>query len=328
MISKNERGFTEMKRLKSLLVISLAATMLLGNAATVAAAEQDMNISIENADAVQDVTAQMQGALKQEVAEAQTAYATDNDRFVGEAAKQLLSKKTYEYTNSAEISRLVQLGYACNQGSEPQGPFFITKGVMKEKSFFGLVTKKKDVYVVCISGTDTDAVDQSTGIVTDLLCGFEFDNRYIQNIKKAMLTTIPKGANVYVTGHSLGGMVGQQVASDKTLKDKYNILNTVTFGSPVINGFKREGTVKRLGDTSDVIPYASLTTFTNVIWQAAGLNREDGGYGWNVMGAHVESYNRVDEWGEYDVTGTKGGNTTLTMDFSTTKFFHSPVSFN
>ncbi len=77
--------------------------------------------------------------------------------------------------------------------------------------------------------------------------------------------TFQRGSNLVVTGHSLGGMVAQQVAADSTIKKNYNVLNTVTFGSPLINGFQREGTVKRLGDTSDPVPYLSLTTFTNIV---------------------------------------------------------------
>lgn len=83
--------------------------------------------------------------------------------------------------------------------------------------------------------------------------------------------------------------------TDTAIKENYNILNTVTFGSPLINGFKREGTVKRLGDVKDVVPYMSLTTFTNIVWQSADLNKEDGGK-------------------------------TLTLDYATTAFYFSPVT--
>lgn len=196
---------------------------------------------------------------------------------------------------------------------------------MTGRTWYGKTTYST-VYVVALSGTDTDTQNQSTGWWTDLLVGFEQDNRYIQNVRAAILNNVPAGSNLLVTGHSLGGMVAQQVAADSQIKSNYNVLNTVTFGSPLIDGFQREGTVKRLGDTSDPVPYLSLTTFTNVIWQTAGLNKEDGGYGWDMVKAHCESYNRSDVWGAYDVTGTKNGSATLTMDFSTTRFYYSPVT--
>ena len=277
-----------MKRMKKAVALLLTAVMVLGNA-------------------VLCVNAQ-----------------TSNDALVKAAGAQLASKKTYTYTNAAQVSLLVQQGYACNQTTH-KGPFSITKGTLNTKNWRGKV-EKKTVYVVALSGTDTDVKNQSTGYWTDLLVGFEFDNKYIQNVRKAILANVPAGSNLFVTGHSLGGMVAQQVAADSTLKQKYNILNTVTFGSPLIDGFKREGTIKRLGDSKDVVPYLSLTTFTNVIWQSAGLNREDGGYGSNILGAHCESYNRSDVWGKYDVTGTKNGSTTLTVNYATTKFYYSPVT--
>ena len=83
-----------------------------------------------------------------------------------------------------------------------------------------------------------------------------------------------------------------------------------------------------LGDTSDPVPYLSLTTFTNIIWQSAGLNKESGNYGRNMLAAHCESYNRADVWGAYDVTGTKNGGATLTLNMATTRFYYSPVTVN
>ena len=254
-----------------------------------------------------------------------TAFAADeetNDTLVAETYASVMAGETVTYDDASDVARLVQIGYSCWQQN---GPITITQGTLTTKNWLGKKTTK-DIYVVAFSGTDTDAENQTTGYWTDLLVGFEQDNKYISNIRKAVTETIPAGSNILFTGHSLGGMVAQQAASDSTIKADYNVLNTVTFGSPLINGFKREGTVKRLGDSHDVVPYLSLSTFTNVIWQAAGLNREDGGYGTDLLGAHCESYQRESVWGAYDVTGTKNGGATLTLDFSTTQFFASPVT--
>ena len=258
-----------------------------------------------------------------------TAFAADdrtNTEIVQETYDQVVAGETVTFDDASDMARLVQLGY---HDWQLDGPISITQGVMESTTttWYGWrTTSSQDVYVVCLSGTDTDVENQSTGYWTDLLVGFEQNNRYIENIRDAVLANIPEGSNIIFAGHSLGGMVAQQAASDDTIKNTYNVLNTVTFGSPLINGFRREGTVKRLGDTSDVIPYMSLSSFTNIIWQSAGLNKENGGYGTDLMAAHCESYQRESVWGAYDVTGTKGGNATVTLDFSTLQFFSSPVT--
>jgi hypothetical protein len=311
----------KMKKFRRVVAISMALAMVLGCTAFAKSevGTQVMDADIAAATAGENVT---QEALTGIAATANVgADADERAQQIASAAQDVISGQRITYNSAPQLSRLVMLGYYSYQ---QDGPISITKGVLNYNNWLG---QSKDVYVVCLSGTDMDAKNQTTGWWTDLLSGFEFDNQYVKNIKKVMSENIPAGSNVIVSGHSLGGMVAQQVVSDKTLKNNYNFLNTVTFGSPLINGFKREGTVQRLGDTSDIVPYLSVSTFLNIFWQTLGLNKEDGGY--SVMDfnfhAHNESYNRTDVWGAYDVTGVKKGSKTLTLDFATTQFFHSPT---
>lgn len=286
-------------KLSSLLAMTVAATMLFPNT-TVNAGIVHKNVNATIAMQAQDSAAHLQ-----------------NEKWVSSTLESVKAGETCYYTNAAQIARFVQTAYCTSQ---VEGPFSITKGVLNPHSWLN----KKSVYVVALSGTDTKVFNQTTGVITDVLAGLEKENGYLKNVKKAMLQTVPKGANVILTGHSLGGMVAQQIAADKEIKDAYKILNTVTFGSPLIDGFDREGTVKRLGDNKDMIPYCSISTVLNIFWQSWGLSKEDGGY--NDGGeAHVLSYQREDVWGRYDVTGIKDGNNTLLMDFGTTRYFKSPV---
>ncbi|MCR4610632.1 MAG: alpha/beta hydrolase [Lachnospiraceae bacterium] len=211
-------------------------------------------------------------------------------------------------TSSAQVADLVWDGY--NEGE--LGPISITEGELNGT----------DVYLVTLSGTE-DVSGQSTGYLTDLLSGFNLNNAYYENVVAVISDTVPAGSNLVLAGHSLGGMIAQQVAANDTIKANYNILNTVCFGSPLLSAGSREGTVKRLGDTSDVVPYLSGSMFNNTIWAIAGLNRENGGYGWSVVDAHTQSYLRDDVWGAYDVVGAKNGGSTLTLDLDTRTFYQS-----
>lgn len=300
----------------------MALAMILGCTAFAKTSESGNSTMNANADTASQGENVTEEALSGIAATANCdTNADERTKQIASAAQDVLSAQKKTYTNSAELSRLVMLGYYSYQ---QDGPISITKATLNYNNW---LKQKKDVYVVCLSGTDGDATNQTTGWFTDLLVGFEFNNLYIKNVKKVIQENIPAGSNIVVYGHSLGGMVAQQVASDDTLKKNYNILNTVTFGSPLINGFTREGTVNRLGDTSDPVPYLSVSTFLNVFWQTLGLNKEDGGYKLTdfEFHAHNESYNRTDVWGKYDVTGEKNGKATLSLDFATTQFFHSPI---
>ncbi len=221
---------------------------------------------------------------------------------------------TTTFTSSPELYSYVRDGY--NQGD--LGPISITRGTLK--SGFS----SKSVYLVTLSGTEL-VLNQSTGVLTDLLSGFNLDNVYYANVVRIIKANVPKGANLILAGHSLGGMIAQQVAANSEIKSRYNVLNTVCFGSPLLAAGSREGTVRRLGDVSDPVPYLSGSLFNNTLWAILGLNREDGGYGIRGITAHNQSYYRSDLWGKYDVTGTKYGGATLVLDLSTRRFYQSPV---
>jgi hypothetical protein len=220
----------------------------------------------------------------------------------------------HTYTNAPEIYQLVRDGY--NQGEK--GPISITKGTLKS----GWSTKT--VYLVTLSGTEF-VFNQSTEAITDLLSGFNLKSAYYYNVVNVIKNNVPKNANLILAGHSLGGMIAQQVAADSTIKSRYNVLNTVCFGSPLLAAGFREGTVRRLGDVSDVVPYLSGNLFVTPARAILGLNREDGGYHLQPLSAHNLSYGRTDVWGKYDVTGTKYGGAKLTLDLSTRVFYQSPI---
>lgn len=261
------------------------------------------------------------------------ALSTDyNERNFSQIISDVVNRNTVTYDKASDLARIVNLGYSWHND---KGPISVSKAVLtKENSYTtGWLWNKKtvtettqdDIYVVGLSGTDVLALNSTTNAITDLFSGFEQDNMYVRNIKKVILANIPEGSKILISGHSLGGMVSQQISADPEIKDKYEIVNVVTFGSPLLNGVNREGEVQRLGDTSDVVPYLSVNTFTHLLWQVFGLNREDGGYFGRFITAHCQSYQRDDVWGGYDVTGVKGGNAKLTMDYSTTQFYSSPI---
>ncbi len=212
-------------------------------------------------------------------------------------------------------------------GFNENGPISITPARKFESS--GSPT---NVYIVGMSGTDLDRVKQAgdaTGIYEDILIGFfGAGNPYTTAVIDRINTYIPKGSNIILTGHSLGGMVAQQVAADWQIKRDYEILNTVTFGSPLIEAGQREGNVKRLGDANDLVPYLSVEGTILAPWQIFGLNVRDGGYGLTgIIKAHTESYRRDDVWNGFDALGYLNAGNGLAFDSMATRYYSAPGVF-
>ena len=251
---------------------------------------------------------------------------TETDFKIMDMVYKMQNGETVTIENAAQMATLTKVGYADYQTA---GPISITEGRMTYNTYWG--AEDKEVYVVALSGTETIVDNQTTTVKEDLLSGFELSNEYATNVKNAIIDRIPAGSNIILAGHSLGGMVAQQVAADKYIKDNYEVLNTVTFGSPLIKGFTREGMVKRLGDSSDKNTFYSISSVLNIVWQYAGVNHEDGGYNGDSSAAHCDSYLREDVWGNYDCAGEKRGSVLgvetgsrmLTLNFATTSFYTS-----
>ena len=299
-------------------------------------AEDDVNFDDSGTDATEDTSEVIGGLDNEDFEPSFSVYFTPtsyNKKTFSEFIKPIKKGQTVTYTKASELAKLVNLGYTQHND---QGSISITKG---KASTVSTDSKDRwtnyrnntestggDVYVVCLSGTDFAGVagGETTGVFTDLLVGFQFNNQYAKNVKAVIRNNIPKNSMLVLSGHSLGGMVAQQVAADTTIKNEYDVINVVTFGSPLINGLQREGELQRLGDTADVVPYLSVNTLTNFMWQVKGLNRESGGYWFfQPITAHCQSYQRDDVWGAYDPFGVKNGGGTLTVNYSTTKFYIS-----
>ena len=198
-----------------------------------------------------------------------------------------------------------------------QGCFSITKGVLKQDG------KQCDVYLVAAHGLEGSAIGQNDDMQSVLKAGMQQDSPYLQQFMAVIKQTVPKGANLILTGHSLGGMVSQQAAANKTMQKRYNILHIVTWGSPLIAKGQVEGQLHRMCAAGDVVPLMSEYTITDLDAQFSDRNRESADV-IPVIQSHVEGYNDKDAWKDYDAIGVKGGSAVLRMDDSTTRRFNAP----
>lgn len=140
---------------------------------------------------------------------------------------------------------------------------------------------------------------------------FSLNNRYVKEALRQIEAQVPSGARVALVGHSLGGMVAQQLAANKTMKSRYEIVATLAIGSPyIVTGPSKEGMIHRLADRADIVPGLSIAGFAN-IW-AGNVSYESSGF--VADKAHHRSYADAACWLKYDCFGIRNGGYRIVLD--------------
>lgn len=185
-------------------------------------------------------------------------------------------------------------------------PFEIFKAELSSSD-----SEKKAVYAIAMRGTDSSwDKENPLSIPVCLLAACARDNSYLRLMKKMISEYIPKGSDLVFIGHSLGGMISQQLGADEEIRNSYKILNILSIGSPYVVFAGKKCPLRRMATVSDVIPNAfGLLGFFNYF--AGDVIHEDTGYFFNPLGAHCDSYEKEDAWKKYDCFGIENGGHSL-----------------
>lgn len=192
-------------------------------------------------------------------------------------------------------------------------------GVVRAKLTQG--GEEKDIYLVGLHGTE-NIWGQVNVVGNYFLSVFCLYNSYTCLVKKVIKENVEKGAAVVLVGHSLGGMVAQQIASDWEIRRDYEIVGTLTAGSPYMLSLSPcEGSLNRLADINDAIPYISLAALVAPLLQLFSALYGNGGYWFNPGAAHNISYRQAEIWGKYDALGNKCGDAVITYNAEDISFY-------
>jgi len=167
-----------------------------------------------------------------------------------------------------------------------------------------------DTYLVMLAGTDLFKPAQATSLPEDVAAEFGVPDPYYAAIKQAIRKHIPKGAQVILAGHSLGGMEAENIVTDHWLDQHYRFTHVITFGAPKtgasINPNVTYTAFDLAGDPVTAItlfqwPPTSVYTLANP-WE----------YDASTVFGHVE-YPNSPLLDEFDALGQSNGNATLEL---------------
>lgn len=237
---------------------------------------------------------------------------------------------------SADLAALI---YQSAIPSPDRGPYAITPAQIHTNR------GSEKVYLVSLNGVNKDWAEQygqATGANTARLAGVNEENPYLDAVRSRMLSfkDIPEGSTVIFAGHSLGGMVAQQLAADPRIKSSFKIRNTITMGSPEVGNNSQEGQVRRLVDGADRVTSASGEGTAKGIYTIKDprqVNRNSGmKEKWDPLnllglGAHSRSYLQPKVWTGVNVLGEEAfgqGPVSITFNKADVEFRTAPAGTN
>lgn len=222
----------------------------------------------------------------------------------------------HTYNSARDLAKLS----TSTNGDSEIGPIIIVPATLKNNA------SEQSVFLVALNGTEF-VKGQATGILTDIITGLQLNNDYLKAAHDSVLKTVPKNSKLIVTGLSLGGMIAQQLVAQEGIKVNYEILNVISFGSPIIMPESRNCIVRRMTDSNDIIPMLSISNTAKNEEEYDSVERvtENGGYK-TPIGAHVFSYVDNTIWDKYDVLGFENGGNNITYDNTKIKYFEAPIN--
>ncbi|MBQ6066438.1 MAG: hypothetical protein IJK89_06415 [Clostridia bacterium] len=172
----------------------------------------------------------------------------------------------------------------------------------------------QEVWFVSLQGIDW-LMRGANNFFSYLMVSFNISSSYFNFAKNGILQTVPEGSKLVLAGHSLGGMIVQQLICADEITSRYEVINALTLGSPyvMVDAGKREGRLVRLEDRYDTIPRFSIA-FLLAPSEYNGAVKRGSPYFGNANGAHNHSYRNGDVWGAFDALGAENGSAKLLLD--------------
>lgn len=179
------------------------------------------------------------------------------------------------------------------------------------------------MWLVTLSGTEL-VEDQATGIQEAIIAGLAGDTAYQDAVVEAISSTVPNGEPIILAGHSLGGLVAQQLAQDPLFRDYYDIRNVVVFGTPAIRDMPREGVVRRLATEDDPITYLGIHLSIGAHFEDAAEECDIAQYAFGDLGeSHLCGYINRTAWSDYDALGIRNGDALVDVHYGERVFFEA-----
>jgi hypothetical protein len=169
-------------------------------------------------------------------------------------------------------------------------------------------------WLVVLSGT-TLAWSQAAGIPEDIYAALGLEDRYTQNVIRAVLLNVPLGSTLVMAGHSLGGMECWSAQGSLRVSG-YTVGGIVTFGAPITVATPFFVPIRRFalpGDT--VVTLSPIGVIMALLGNPEQTYLNDPSIPDNVYAAHLgyPQCGLLDQWDPYGVPLTNTTGSTMVL---------------
>ncbi|MEO7908769.1 MAG: WXG100 family type VII secretion target [Roseiflexaceae bacterium] len=185
-------------------------------------------------------------------------------------------------------------------GKAPASMTDIVQLLYKQQTPITIIETGPMQYLVLLKGTDFGNWTLTNNGVSAFQGAFALPGRYERQVRELIQQNVKPGASINFVGHSLGGIVANNLTDNQDFNERYHIQSVTTIGSPQTSQIRSDVEYHRYRNANDPVPFLDggliAPSVVDMNKQGAELNSQQLVHSGHVFTAHnMEHYAQAPE---------------------------------
>ena len=175
-------------------------------------------------------------------------------------------------------------------GKAPSSMKDIVQLLSSQKNPITIIQTGPMQYVVLLKGTDFGNWTLTNNGVSAFQGAFALPGRYERQVRELIQQNVKPGASINFVGHSLGGIVANNLTDNQDFNARYHIQSVTTIGSPQTSQIRPDVEYHRYRNANDPVPFLDggllAPSVIDMNKQGAELNSQQLVHSGHILTAH------------------------------------------